>query len=154
MASARPRKPIGMSIHIGLNRLNPRHYDGWDGKLDACEFDARDMEKLARGRGFKTSVLKTRSANSSAVTAAITKAADTLKQGDILLLTYSGHGGQVPDKNGDEGDGWDETRCLYDREFIDDELYALWGRFEEGVRIVLLSDSCHSGSVVRAKRRE
>jgi metacaspase-1 len=143
-----------MSIHVGLNRLSSTHYGGWDGKLDACEFDARDMEKLARSQGFKTTVLKTKSATSTAVTAAITKAADTLKRGDILFLTYSGHGGQVPDTNGDEGDALDETWCLYDREFVDDELYALWRRFEEGVRIVMLSDSCHSGSVARAKRRE
>ena len=38
----------GMSLHVGLNRVNPNHYDGWDGELAACEFDAKDMAKLAR----------------------------------------------------------------------------------------------------------
>ena len=36
---------------------------------------------------------------------------------------------------------------LYDRQLVDDELYALWARFAAGVRILVFSDSCHSGSV-------
>ena len=32
---------------------------------------------------------------------------------------------------------------------MDDELYGLWSRFEPGARILVLSDSCHSGSVTR-----
>jgi hypothetical protein len=72
--------------------------------------------------------------------------------GDIFWLTYSGHGSQVPDtnNNGDEPDRQDETWVLYDRELIDDELYALWGKFKAGVHILVLSDSCHSGTVIRA----
>jgi hypothetical protein len=68
----------------------------------------------------------------------------------LLFLTYSGHGGQVPDANSDEkGDATDETWVLYDRQLVDDELFALWAGFEPGVRIFVLSDSCHSGSVTR-----
>jgi hypothetical protein len=66
-----------------------------------------------------------------------------------LLLTYSGHGGQIPDVNGDEADQQDETWVLFDRELIDDELYQLWSQFAAGVRIFMLSDSCHSGTVAR-----
>ena len=84
--------------------------------------------------------------------AAIAGAAGQLKSGDILLLTYSGHGGQVPDPTEEEEDHLDETWVLYDRQLIDDELYALWGRFETDVRIFMLSDSCHSGSVAKAFR--
>ena len=43
----------------------------------------------------------------------------------------------------------DETWVCYDRQFIDDELYDLWGKFKSGVRILVLSDSCHSGTVTR-----
>ena len=43
----------------------------------------------------------------------------------------------------------DETWVCYYRQFIDDELYELWGKFKAGVRILVLSDSCHSGTVLR-----
>lgn len=39
---------------------------------------------------------------------------------------------------------------LYDRELVDDELYAIWSLFRPGVRILVLSDSCHSGTVTKA----
>jgi hypothetical protein len=64
-------------------------------------------------------------------------------------MSYSGHGGQVPDVNGDEPDKKDETWCLFDGQLIDDELYLELSRFKAGVRILVLSDSCHSGSVTR-----
>jgi metacaspase-1 len=140
----------GRSIHIGINSVDPNHYDGWDGALAACEFDANDMQKLAESRGFQSSKLLTKDATADAVVAEIEKAARELESGDFLFLTYSGHGGQVEDKNGeDEPDRSDETWVLYDRQLVDDELYALWAKFKSGVRIFVLSDSCHSGSVLR-----
>jgi metacaspase-1 len=153
---AKPRKDLtgggakkGVSIHIGLNAIDPKHY-GTNGALAGCEFDAKDMAALARSRGFKTKKLLTRAATSQAVSEAIRSAAAALSSGDILFLTYSGHGGQVPDTNGDEADSKDETWCLYDREMVDDELYSMYAQFQPGVRIVVLSDSCHSGTVARA----
>ena len=62
---------------------------------------------------------------------------------------FAGHGGQVPDVTGEEDDKKDETWCLFDGQLIDDELYYELSRFGEGVRILVLSDSCHSGTVTR-----
>lgn len=144
----------GISLHIGLNSVDPTHYQGWDGQLKACEADAKDMLTLATSRGFKGSLMLTKAATAEAVTASIAAAAKQLTSGDIFFLTYSGHGGQVPDKSREEKDGQDETWVLYNRELIDDELFTLWGAFKKGVRIVVLSDSCHSGSVTKRLPRE
>lgn len=142
--------PAGISLHIGLNRVDPDQYEGWDGQLTACEADARDMEALAKKQRFaKRTLLLTKAATAGAVSGAILDAAKALKSGDMFFLTYSGHGGQVNDTNGDEADRMDETWVCYDRQFIDDELYELWAKFKAGVRIVVLSDSCHSGTVLR-----
>lgn len=141
----------GISVHIGLNRVDPNQYEGWDGQLAACEADAKDMLALAKKRKFKSSkLLLTKAATAVAVTNAILAAAKTLKAGDLFLLTYSGHGGQVNDTNGDEKDRMDETWVCYDRQLVDDELFDLWAKFKAGVRIFVLSDSCHSGTVTRA----
>src|SRR5690606_24690515 len=86
------------------------------------------------------------------VKSAIADAAAKLKAGDVFMFTYAGHGSQVPDFNSDEDDGADETLCLYDGMLIDDEIYELWSKFADDVRIVMISDSCHSGTVSRAAR--
>jgi len=142
-------KAMGMSLHIGLNGVSGAAYGGWDGPLAACEFDANDMTALAKQQGIRPTTLLTKKATRSAVLAEMRKAAKLLAAGDLFFLTYSGHGGQVPDVNGDEDDKKDETWCLYDGQLIDDELYAELGKFGAGVRILVLSDSCHSGTVTR-----
>jgi metacaspase-1 len=139
----------GISLHVGLNSVDPAHYDGWNGQLAACEADANAMHAIADSRGFASEILLTQAATSTAVTERIAKAASELASGDFFFLTYAGHGGQVPDRNGDEVDRTDETWVLFDRQLVDDELYALWATFAPGVRIFLVSDSCHSGSVAR-----
>ncbi len=144
------RPPQARSLHIGLNAVSARHYGGWDGPLAACEFDAHDMAALAASQGMKSTVMLTAKATRAKVLAALRAAAKALRGGDLFFLSYSGHGGQVPDTNGDEPDRQDETWCLYNGQLIDDELYLELSRFAAGVRILVLSDSCHSGSVTRA----
>ena len=141
--------PRGLALAIGLNSVDPKHYGGWSGELNACEADAEDMADIARSRNFNVKSLLTKAATRAKVTAEISKAASTLKAGDIFMLSYSGHGGQLPDLNRDEPDAQDETWCLYNGELVDDELYALFGKFKRGVRVLVFSDSCHSGTVVK-----
>lgn len=139
----------GISIHIGLNYIDPAHY-GTNGKLPFCDNDARAMKQIAGGYGYTTTaMLLNKRATSANVLSSLTTAADMLHAGDKLLLTYSGHGSFFPDLNGDEKDGYDETWVLYDRMITDDELYYAWSKFRAGVRIVLISDSCHSGTVAK-----
>jgi len=116
----------------------------------ACEADAKDMAAIVKDRKFKKiKTLLTKTATLANVRNEITKSAETLKSGDIFLLSYSGHGGQLPDLNDEEADAQDETWCLYDGEQVDDELYAMLGKFAKGVRVLVFSDSCHSGTVTK-----
>jgi len=143
-------KPTATSLHIGLNGVNPGDYSGWSGPLAACEADARDMAGIAKSQGITATLLLTKDATRAKTLAAIRDAAKQLKSGDLFFLSYSGHGGQVDDVSGDEDDKLDETWCLYDGQLIDDELYFELSRFAKGVRVLVLSDSCHSGTVTRA----
>jgi hypothetical protein len=98
---------------------------------------------------MKSTVLLTKKATRANMLSAMRSAARSLKANDLFFMSYSGHGGQVPDVNHDEPDRKDETWCLFDGQLIDDELYFELSKFKAGVRILVLSDSCHSGSVTR-----
>jgi hypothetical protein len=139
----------GIALHIGLNAVDPKHYQGWSGELTACEADAEDMAAIAKSKKFAVKTLLTKQGTRANVTAEIQKAAKALTKGDIFMISYSGHGGQLPDMSNDEPDGQDETWCLYDGELVDDELNALYAQFAAGVRILVFSDSCHSGTVTK-----
>ncbi len=149
-AKAGAAKARALSLHIGLNAVSAAAYAGWTGPLAACEFDANDMAAVAKAAGMKATVLLTQKATRANALEGLRSAAKALRNGDLFFVSYSGHGGQVPDVSGEEADKQDETWCLYDGQLIDDELYFELSRFKAGVRILVLSDSCHSGTVVRA----
>lgn len=139
----------GLFLGVGLDAVDPKHYAGWSGELNACEADALAMKALLTKQGFTGTTLLTAAATRDRVLQGLTLAAHELKAGDMFVLTNSSHGGQLPDLNGDEADGSDETIAMYDGEITDDELYAAWAAFAPGVRVLMLSDSCHSGTVTK-----
>lgn len=144
----------GFSLHIGVNHVDPGHYDGWDGRLVACEADALAMAAIARSSGYTAELLLSAEATRAAVLGRFAQLAAEARAGDIVMLTYAGHGGQITDWSGDEPDGYDETWCLFDSQLIDDEIFTALRAFAGGVRIVIVSDSCHSGTVFRGARAE
>jgi hypothetical protein len=148
------------SLHIGLNNVDPAHYDGWTGRLFCCENDALFYHELAEKAGIKNRKLLLSSGSQGAempISANLDKYLEqfskTLKSGDFLFITYSGHGGQIEDLSLDEEeDAMDETWCLYDRQYVDDELWEHFSRFKKGVRILMISDSCHSETVSKVAK--
>lgn len=139
-----------LSLHLGLNAVNPARYGGWVGKLNACEQDAKDMQALCLGRGFLSSkLLLTHEATFSAFQNSMQEIAAQAEPGDLIVITYSGHGGQYEDDTSDEKDGIDETLCLYDTQVVDDVVRALIAPFKKGVRVVTIFDSCHAGTAAR-----
>ena len=141
------------ALHIGLNYVDPNHYDGWDGKLGACVNDSEFYKSLSEKAEFDTiTVLQNADASSDAVIENLTSFARDLESGDLFFFTYSGHGSQIVDFNKDETDDkMDETWCLFNRQLIDDELFEAFMAFKSGVKIFMISDSCHSGSVSRSQ---
>lgn len=158
MAKSKPAAKAH-ALLIGLNSVDPNHYEGWDGALNVCEADADSIEAIVKKKKFnKVTKLLTKSATRKKVIAALDAAAKALKSGDLFLVYYSGHGGnEIPDTNKDEDDEWhdqfDETWCLYDAQLIDDELFNHWKKFKPGVKILLISDSCFSGDIAKVFRK-
>lgn len=134
-----------VALCIGLN------YPGTTAELSGCVNDANDWAGVLAGYGYDTTVML--EPTKDQVVCAIRDTVATLRFGDRLVITYSGHGSWVPDRSGDEADGRDEVLVLSDYRrgglLSDDEIHQLLGAARFGVRRLLLSDSCHSGSVTR-----
>lgn len=143
-----------MAILVGLCQVSPAAYGGWDGVngCEGCELDVENVEMILTPLGYHIHTLKTAEATKGAILTRLEQAAEALAAGDRLVFYYAGHGGQQPDPSQDESDGKDETLLAYDGEITDDELNAIWLKFQSGVRIVMVSDSCNSGTNYRAIR--
>ncbi len=144
--------PKGISLHIGLNHISPQHY-GNLAPLKAAVNDAVFWKNYAEQHGYRTLSLHDEESTVQAVKKTIAQIAEQMQAGDILLLTYAGHGGQVFNQKpqGLDREQYDQTWCLYDRQLLDNELYEAFEAFPEGSRILVVSDSCHSGTVTRAE---
>jgi hypothetical protein len=140
----------GYSLHIGVNITDPQHY-GAIPQLKAAVNDARWWEQYAKGKGYSTTHLHNEAAKIKTVKDKLAHYATQLKPGDIFLLTYSGHGGEIINDKPDNVDTekMDQTWCLYDEQLLDDEIYECFKAFKEGTRIVVVADSCHSGTITR-----
>jgi hypothetical protein len=70
------------------------------------------------------------------------------KTREHLTIYYSGHGSQIRDTTGDEGDGRDEV-MIFDQGFIvDDDLAGILREHCKGkCRVLLLTDCCRSGTI-------
>jgi hypothetical protein len=138
------------ALCIGIN-----DYPGTSNDLSGCVNDANDWADELTRRGFAVQRILNAAAKRSAMIETIGGLIQGAAKGDSLVITYSGHGTWVPDSSGDEPDGRDEALCPYDLAtkgaLLDDDIHALFSRRAAGVRIVLISDSCHSGSVSRGR---
>ena len=136
------------ALCIGIN-----DYPGTQNDLSGCVNDANDWAATLAARGFTVSKLIDAQATKAAMVAAMSGLISGATKGDTVIITYSGHGTWVPDKNGDEPDGRDEGLCPWDigsgKVLLDDEIAPIFTNHVTGVRVILISDSCHSGSVTR-----
>lgn len=137
------------ALCIGIN-----DYPGTQMDLRGCVNDANDWAALLESRGYTVTKLLDSQASLQALREGFKAIIGAAGSGDTVVITYSGHGTYAPDDNGDEADGLDEALCPWDittaGALIDDEIHEIFAARKKGVRLVLVSDSCHSGTVTRA----
>jgi hypothetical protein len=134
------------SLHIGIN-----NYPGTANDLRGCVNDANNWEKFLREDFcFNTSKLLDSKATHKNVVREMKKVIRETKSGGHVVITFSGHGTNVKDQNGDEQDKRDEALCLYDKLLIDDELRDMFSQLPKDVSLTFISDCCHSGTITRS----
>lgn len=148
------------ALIIGINKYA---YLGEKSQLSGAVNDARAMAGLAKTKwGFKPQQIKIlldADATAQAIRSALRDwiVADT-SPGDRALIYFSGHGYFVEDTSGDEADGRDEVIVPYDGKLlasgyenfvIDDEIERVLREMADR-QVMLLSDSCHSGTIERS----
>ena len=110
---------------------------------------ASHVRIIAEVSGARLTELAGPEATCAAVSAAITAAAERLREASagLFVLAYAGHGGRVPDRDGDEDDGYDEAWALDDAPLTDDALGQLLSSFHPDVHVVLISNCCFSAGM-------
>jgi hypothetical protein len=137
---------IARSLHIGVRKPHGIQIEDEVGQSAAA--DAELMADVASSHGFPDPVLFTADDKTriNAIEQEITAAAYDLAEGGFFLLTFSGHGYQV--EAGGSPAAFNQSWVLSDGDLFDQDLFRLFLHFKPGVRILVISDSCHSGTMV------
>jgi hypothetical protein len=148
------------ALVIGINYIKTPEL-----RLNGCCKDAYNIKELLQNRfGFlntNISILTdevpniSKEPNTSNIEEELGRLADKAsKNGKFIVIFYSGHGTQTPDERGKdfEIDGKDECWVFSDFRskgyFTDDKLNSLFlDKLGENVNVLVISDSCHSGSM-------
>ena len=137
------------ALCVGIN-----DYPGSVNDLHGCVNDAQDWSALLEREGYTVIQLLDGQATKQAVVNSLNHLVEQAGWADRIVFTYSGHGTWIPDTNGDEADGRDEAMCMYDFNagglLVDDDLANIFANLKVGSRALVLSDSCHSGTITRA----
>jgi hypothetical protein len=124
------------AVLVGVKNMQDKSWS--DGAEDA-EFDVDQMKGILSGFDA-VHCLKTACATESKVLATITSAVQNLTADDLFVFYFAGHG--IP------GDG-SETRhqlVLYDEFLNTADLGKIWLTLPAGMRVVMISESCNSGT--------
>ncbi|PBK92050.1 hypothetical protein ARMGADRAFT_994027 [Armillaria gallica] len=151
------------ALCIGIDYLSRQGHCKEFGQLKGCIKDAENISSFLfefwrfnfEGK-IEIKVLRDDSSNPDEMptTNNIIKAmqwlVDDARPEDSLVFHFSGHGGQILDKNGDEVDGYDEVIYTVDGDYIlDDNMHEVLAKsLPLGCHLTALIDCCHSGSAL------
>lgn len=140
------------ALHMGVDYFDENAYPQPPRRLYGCENDMNYYAKLtSHWPDENREILPSRKATREAFMSWLQKTSKNAQPGDIVLITYSGHGSRIYDTSGDEkeikpDDDMDETLVLHNGFWLDDESAFHFDGFRRGVNILQIADCCHSGT--------
>jgi uncharacterized caspase-like protein len=149
-----PTRMVMLSVGIG-DYAHPGVND-----LALTRADARAMAQAAMQLGSGDTLVRLLldgQATKAGMKAGIDWLASAVGADDVALFYYSGHGARYTDQDSDEPDAYDEFLCPYDtgvnggvETFIRDDEMREWleAITAQTSNLVVILDSCHSGSAI------
>ena len=146
-----------IALCVGLNAfLSPQIP-----RLNGCENDMRNMAAYLTKAGYEVQTATGEAAGLARIAEWMGRAAIAAQRSEVKRIAFSisSHGTQVPDKNADETDKWDEAIATWDTHvangrwvqlLVDDDINKWLASFPADVDVQMWADSCHSGTVSRA----
>jgi len=128
-------------------------YDGNANDLNGCLNDQADLINRLKDDypDFRVKIYQDSEVTTFRFKTVVANAVAELNPGDHLFIHYSGHGTQVYDASSEEEDGYDEALYLYDGPLIDDDINKCLQGIPKDATVVVMFDSCFSGSATRKK---
>ena len=127
--------------------------------LDGAVNDANDIADALSGHGAEITLLTDDLATRANIMGALEDAVMRAGPGDLIVFSYAGHGFQQPEALlGDETDGKDEEFVLYgfaqsglgaQERIRDNDIADLLSRVHPQAEVLMVADSCHSGTMTR-----
>ncbi|MEZ6235215.1 MAG: pre-peptidase C-terminal domain-containing protein [Phycisphaerales bacterium] len=136
-------------VFAGITEYGNRSSD-----LEYCATDAeRAYEAAVNSLGMDPSngvLLMNDDATAGAFESAIHSLAPRMDYDDVLIVFYSGHGGQVERSafQATDPDMRDETLVMIDQDILDDDLDQMLASVTKGTTLLVI-DSCHSGGLAK-----
>lgn len=163
--SASAQTPNKVALIVAVSNYDPS--TGWDNL--SSEADVKLVTEALKKQGFKSeniAILRDKDADLNGITSAIDKyLTGKVKkdQDDIAVFHFSGHGQQMMDDNGDEGDGLDEALVPYDAplaynpnenkhlrdDLLEKKLNEVRLALGSKGSLLVVVDACHSGTSTR-----
>jgi hypothetical protein len=138
------------SLLIGCNYYGSNH------QLNGCINDVTNVSRRLSQKGFSNILFTDQGSYKPTYVNILNQLVYFLRSsrpGDLLFFMFSGHGSNVRDRNGDEGDGKDEVIVSSDFKAIKDDLIKkiIHRYLRPDVTLVALFDSCYSGTIMDLK---
>lgn len=158
--------PVSATKRALLIGIGAQQDQSW-GKIHG-DCDVEYLAEILKKSGYsQVDSLKNEQATKNGIVNSLKLLAKQSQPGDIVFISFSGHGQQMTDTNGDDSDGLDETWICYDailkysedykgeNHLVDDELNGYLHDIYDSIgpegKLLVVVDACHAGDSTRGQ---
>lgn len=146
-----------IALICSLTKVDPNAYDGWNGDCPGTDIDANIFAGFCKQHNIPYIQIQNEQCTCQNIIDLWLSCVKQLNPtNSLFIFFYSGHGGQVycdSDSIKYEEDGLDETLCLWDGQFVDDDVWYLINQVPKTSRVFMVTDCCNSETNFRVPQK-